>query len=528
VWNYLAPDKLKKLNFQIEDLESPAQCLQIGHETALVSRESLFEAFSSIPERMAYLFLPFDTYNGWHTIVDYMQHPLLTTEFMSKAHIFEARQRTNIDLFNGIRTDYNSRFIDNFLHTIGGKPKPAVSGSDAHALAEYGVFPTSQQGESRCTWLKAETTFRGIGQITIEPATRIFIGDEPIKRILVRQHPTKYIKSLTFQRRDGSDLKESWFDGIELHFNHDLVAIVGNRGTGKSALADILGLLGASKNHGHFSFLNSEKFCDPKSSKARHFEATLRWENGEEFRRALSEKPAPTEIERVRYLPQNYLESVCNEIRLRTGDGFDGELKSVIFSHVPFADRLGFDTLDKLIAYRNKQTKGTIDILKSQLHEINVQLASLEKRSTADYRQNLQNQILLKEQEIRAHETTKPTEILPPSADPSRLNEAFNIGQNIERIRADLSAAESEIKHALAEENRLTILLARLAGIEGQLGNFERVFHELALSLTSELADLDIPIADVITLTTNRHALAEKRASLERDIVQTKLLSPNP
>src|SRR3954447_21421684 len=41
--------------------------------------------------------------------------------------------------------------------------------------------------------------------------------------------------------------------GVHYRLNHDLVAIIGNRGNGKSALADMLGLAGRSKNHAHFS-----------------------------------------------------------------------------------------------------------------------------------------------------------------------------------------------------------------------------------------------------------------------------------
>ncbi len=518
----LAPDKLKKLGFRADQLDAPDKCLEIGHRTALVSRESLFRAFDSIPKRMAYIFLPFDTYNGWHQIVRFMEHPLMTTEFMSKAHIFEARQRTAIDCFNGIRTESNGQFLDSFLQTIGGKPKPAVSGSDAHSLADYAVFPVGQDGEARCTWVKADTTFRGIGQILIEPATRVFIGHEPLKRVLVREHPTKYIRSLRLRKKPSSDFKEHWFDGIELHFNHDLVAIVGNKGTGKSALADIIGLLGSSKNHEYFSFLNTEKFCSPKSNIARHFEATLQWQNGEAITRLLNEIPASTEIERLRYLPQNYLETVCNEIKLRVGDGFDGELKSVIFSHVPFADRIGYDTLDGLINYKNKQIRDTIGILKSKLSEINVQLASLEKRSTPQYRDSLQNQLDLKHKEIDAHEASKPEEIVPPSTDPKRVDEATTIAEKIVGIRTRLAAAEAAVKQAESDENRLSVLIAKLSKVEGQLDNFERLYRDLVEAITTDLEELDIPASDVLSMTVNRTAIVERRASLVRDITQTK------
>ena len=59
-----------------------------------------------------------------------------------------------------------------------------------------------------------------------------------------------------------------WFD-IELELNSELVAIIGNKGSGKSALADILGLLGNTPYYDFFSFLSEEKFRDPKNNKAK-------------------------------------------------------------------------------------------------------------------------------------------------------------------------------------------------------------------------------------------------------------------
>ena len=91
-----------------------------------------------------------------------------------------------------------------------------------------------------------------------------------------------------------------------------MVAIIGNKGSGKSALADIIGLCGYYKNQKDFSFLNKDKFRNGNVSK--YFEAKLTWESTEVSPKRLSDSADNGEIEMVKYLPQGYFEKLTNEI----------------------------------------------------------------------------------------------------------------------------------------------------------------------------------------------------------------------
>lgn len=133
--------------------------------------------------------------------------------------------------------------------------------SDAHALS------TSENKDriGNCfTWIKANSTFEGLRHAVTEFDQRIFIGDLPSKLQLVAGNRTKYASAITIKKKAGSMLSDTWFD-VELPLNHDLVAIIGNKGSGKSALADVVALAGSTKNHDKFSFLTEERFRDPKS-----------------------------------------------------------------------------------------------------------------------------------------------------------------------------------------------------------------------------------------------------------------------
>lgn len=225
-----------------------------------------------------------------------------------------------------------------------GRAKPCVWGSDAHTFDR--LFNPSN--DHYC-WIKADQTFTGLLQVKNEPRDRCYIGLQPETIAAIRQHARPWIKSLSIEK-DKSDLAEKWFDGVELAFNPELVAIIGKKGSGKSAIADILALLGGARvKEADFAFLNRERFRKPDPSsrieRSSHFTAMVKWSNRETVSRQLSEAVRDTELERVRYLPQGYLEKICNHRTTEAYLQFEAELDRVIFSHVPVSDRLEKDSL---------------------------------------------------------------------------------------------------------------------------------------------------------------------------------------
>lgn len=111
----------------------------------------MLEGLKQIPEGSALILLPYDTSDGLAKL-DWKGHAYDSNYFMQLAHIFETREPENVDLFFGRETPKNKDFIKNFLQTMGGKPKPVVSGSDAHKVADYGRFPSN-----RITWIKTKS-----------------------------------------------------------------------------------------------------------------------------------------------------------------------------------------------------------------------------------------------------------------------------------------------------------------------------------------------------------------------------------
>ena len=117
-----------------------AECLQTGAKTALITHASFFEAIRSLPGQCFYV-QPWETYGGL-TGIDFNTHSIQVRDFMRRADFFETRHPANIDLFMGRKTEKNEKFFAEFQQWIG-HAKPVVSGSDAHAYAKYGKFPSS-------------------------------------------------------------------------------------------------------------------------------------------------------------------------------------------------------------------------------------------------------------------------------------------------------------------------------------------------------------------------------------------------
>jgi hypothetical protein len=145
------------------------------------------------------------------------------------------------------------------LHDAGVNDR-LIDCSDAH---HFGSAAHKDRLGNCFTWIKADPTFDGLLQVLIEPDERIYVGDLPPEIAKVRSNPTKYIREIQIHRKATASLSEKWFDNT-IPVNSGLVAVIGNKGKGKSALTDTLGLLCNTKQHRDFTFLSTDNFRQPK------------------------------------------------------------------------------------------------------------------------------------------------------------------------------------------------------------------------------------------------------------------------
>ena len=398
---------------------------------------------------------------------------------------------------------------------INSKQKLVSQGVNARLLhCSDAHFLTSSASTDRklgvCfSWIKADPTFEGLKQILNEFEDRVFLGTVPpsIQRAIDRS--TRVIKTVEVNKIAGATIREKWFHQILL-LNPELVAIIGNKGSGKSALADILGLLGNTPRFKSFSFLRADRFRDPKGNKAKQFQAELIWLDGKkEGPVLLDSNPSPESIEKIKYIPQNYLEEICNEIELGKGSRFYTELQDVIFSHVPDAERLGFTSLDELLDHRSKETNQAIDLLVKELFDLNQHIVVMEERLSPQHRKILESQLAEKNREFEAHENTQPREMIKPSEDAATQKKSLEIATQLEDEQRKLNEIELKITEVRKNDSESA---HKLATAEKLLTKFENIQRQVTIfmqEIQEGLKELGLDNNEMISFKTNTKSISK-------------------
>ena len=160
-----------------------------------------------------------------------------------------------------------------------GTYKPCFSCSDAHSIDDLFKFKSN-----KCCWIKADPTFEGLLQVFFLPMERIFLGTMPPKLDKVNREKYYYLDEISIEKNIKAKNETNWFKA-RIPLNSGLIAIIGNKGSGKSALADIIGYLVDSKNQKFSSFLNNQRFRKEDKKYANDYQARLTWKDGREDRR---------------------------------------------------------------------------------------------------------------------------------------------------------------------------------------------------------------------------------------------------
>ena len=330
------------------------------------------------------IWIPYDEYGGIDNI-NPDTHPFFKKGLISEADILGSSNRAQADFFLW----KSDKFTEEQFRRWFGRRKPCIKGSDSHNVNdELGKLKDrhSKPADKYC-WLKTDPTFAGLRQIINEPENRVYIGRIPPKMDEVRRNRTRYLKHIHIRKTADADSDDIWFD-CQIPLNFDMVAIIGNKGSGKSALADTLALAGNTHcDPKYFSFLKPKRFCERNGRLAKQFEVRAQWEDGKENVTSLDAKPDTNNVERVKYIPQTYLEKVCTETEPDQASDFQRELRKVIFSHINDAERLGKESLDELIEYRTEELTKQLDIHRQEILRLNADLVRLEtKGSTGNIR----------------------------------------------------------------------------------------------------------------------------------------------
>lgn len=502
-------DKLTHHGFNEKDVKADATiALCAGSTIAEINCNSYKNAISSIPHGLAVGFMPFDTNDGLAN-VKWQEHYAYCLGLFNSSPIFETRNLDTWAAFVGQRTDGNSAWINNFQKALGDIPRLAVSGSDAHRFTGvkgnndkrgYGDFPSD-----KATWIKADPTFCGLLQAIKEPAKRSFIGERPHKLSETAENKTYFIDFVEVKRKPGATSVGTWLDKCKLPLNPDLVAIIGNKGSGKSALADVIALLGNSRQKAHFSFLKKERFRGKSGEPAKHFEGTLTWCDSTKLQRNLNDDPPEDNVELVKYIPQGHFEELCNDHVSRRSDAFERELREVIFSHAGESVRLGALDFDQLIEQQESSFRDQLSEFRKDLKRLNQRISGMEDQLQPEVKRSLLEQLTVKTRQIDEHQKIKPS-TMPKPAD-ELTTEQVNAASRLEKISEILKDIEAQAITSISKKSELATKLKAIQNVRERMQMLERFYKKFQVDTSKDMEVLGLEITKLVTFTIDNRPL---------------------
>lgn len=142
-------------------------------------------------------------------------------ELVRQSHFIFSGNPNDRKYYLGQKNGTNSQEIMRMYKSL----KPCLHGSDAHTIDD--LF---RPDHDRFCWIKADPTFEGLKQVLWEPDSRVKISN-------VRPQHSNLSKIITKIKIDNHN---GWFSNEILTLNSGLISVIGEKGAGKTAIADLI------------------------------------------------------------------------------------------------------------------------------------------------------------------------------------------------------------------------------------------------------------------------------------------------
>lgn len=416
-------------------------------------------------------------------------------------HFFEIGQKRDID-------EYEQHVFKDIAR------RPLIMCSDNHNPKDYTV--------KEMLWIKADLTFAGLKQCLYQPQERVFIGNVPPALDRVSKNKQGNISSISCMRIDQPVNKETtWFD-FDIPLNPSMVAVIGNKGSGKSAFSDIIGHLCCCNTMENASFLNDRRFRKAPKKYANDYFATLTWFDGETRTDSLAVSQNKSAIEDAQYLPQKYIEDVCNDF----GDTFQREIDKVIFSYVDKAERGDAQNLDGLVQLKSKPLEIRFQDERTKLADINNKIVKLEKKKTVEYRKTISESLAKANETLQRHEKSKPAEVSKPEqkdVDKEYQEKLSHLNKSIQETKDAIKNATDRIAVINIYINDIQTVVAQISLLQTQFGEVQNQIEVLVKKYRLEHSKCT---AELITPKAFLEDLIEK-GEKEKKLIQDTISAEN-
>jgi len=418
--------------------------------------------------------------------IDWNQAYLTKKNFLQTAHILETGSKDTINWALGRKDLPRDKFIEEF-----GVLKPCILGSDAQCLDKI----CKPEGDKFC-WIKADPTFEGLKQVAYEPEERVYIGNSPPKS----KNDAKVI--------DKIDIKNSnnWFEEKPIFLNDNLVSIIGEKGAGKTALADFIAMAAGDfdiygEDPGSFisKALKSSKQIEDTIANCA---ITIHWLDGRSDSITIKEGHGDYKnLEKVRYLSQSFIEKKC---RPEQAGELQKEVENIIFQYIPVQDRMSQTTF---IDLKDKKTQ-SIQLKKSrcqqEIIDLNADIFDLEEEiNTLSAKKQEKSKL---QSEIKQLQTQKPK---PTTEEEEKIESKLSL----------LNSQRNQLNEKIAEYKTQ---LSTLETIKTKVEDLETYVDRQLIDIKSDLKSVNLAsIVDKIKLTISpefNEALDNRKSKIQTQI----------
>lgn len=446
-------------------------------------------------------------------------------EIEAFAHIIFASTPSQRDFWLGKSPNADRSFIERTYGTL----KPCLHGSDAHRDGQVAAPDLD-----RYCWIKGDQAFEALRQAVIEPEERVWLGAAP---------PAHSMPSVSIRRVHTT--QAPWLENDCAELNAGLVAVIGARGSGKTALVEMI----ASGASAIGAALGESSFLKRASSPVDHLknaQVELTW--GDESKtKVVLRPPRQGEAEEhgtegACYLSQHFVNRLCSAEGLATE--LRREMERVVFDATDPTERIETDSFEELadvllesIRRRREELQSAIrstteaivreDLLRDRLPTLRKDRDTLRKQIEKD-RKEIES-LLPKGKQERAQRLAR--------LEQACANTEAKV-DNLRRRRKTLDDLAKEIAHirAYTEPTRLAEMCQRFAGAElsdTDWSSFGMTFMgdvEAVLDRAKRVADTAIAVASegdpASPVDMTKAPLAEwslKRLKAERDAVKKEV-----
>ena len=322
------------------------------------------------------------------------------------------------------------------LRSKWGGVKPCLHGSDAHDNDSVGT-PYNE----RYTWIKGDLNFEALHQTVIEPEGRVYIGESsPVEDRL----PSYTISCINVE-------KASWLKTLPLPLNSGLITVIGARGSGKTALADLIAV-GAGSD---VLEENTSSFIKRADELLKDEKIILEWADGGNSRNraSMSAELDPWKESRVQYLSQQFVERLCSSEGLT--DDLMKEVERVIFeAHHP-SDQSGANTFQDLL-----QVKSTSVVSSRKAYEQQIKDFTEERNTLLEKKESLPvlRASLKSSGSTLTRDKTSRKDLLIKSGSEVANIQYQEVTEALDKVRIKLDAVTKKYNRLESLKNKYTLL----------------------------------------------------------------------